>query len=43
MAPLREWGLQVTESEIKGVLSGRLRNVFGDVPRGFSVAEDDQV
>ncbi len=31
------------KSEVEGVLPGSLCNVFGDVSRRFSVAEDDQV
>ena len=43
MASLREWGFQITKSEVEGVLAGGLCNGFGDVSRRFSVAEDDQV
>ena len=43
MASLGEWGFQITKSEVEGVLPGSLCNVFGDVSRRFSVAEDDQV
>src|SRR6267378_463143 len=41
MATLRKWGLQIPKSEVEGVLSGSLRNGFGNVSRGFSVAYDD--
>jgi len=41
MAKLRERGLQITEAEVEGVLSGSLGNAFFDVSRGFPVAEDD--
>jgi len=43
MASLRERGLQIAESEVKGVLPGSFGNVFRDVSRRFSVAENDQV
>jgi hypothetical protein len=41
VATFREWGFQITKADAEGVLSGSFRNVFGDVSRRFSVAEDD--
>ena len=43
MASLCERGFQIAKPEVKGVLSGSFRNVSGDVSRGFSVPEDDQM